>query len=759
MAEVHVFGIRHHGPGSARSLLHALHQLEPDAILIEGPPDADEIVPLAAQAGMQPPVALLVYAVDEPQQAAFFPFAVFSPEWQALQFGLARGIPVRFMDLPQTYQITLRQEEKEALDALKAQAPPEVTEILPAGESPDSPYVPRLRDDPLGALAQAAGFADGERWWEQMVEQRQDSQDLFAAVLEAMSTLRETDEQPEPPFNLQREAYMRETIRTAQRDGFERIAVVCGAWHAPVLADMPPTKGDKALLKGLKKTKVTATWIPWTHSRLLLVSGYGAGVWSPGWYQHLWETRHDVTTGWLTKVARLLRDEELDASPAQVIDAVRLTDTLTALRGRPVAGLDELNEAALAVFCFGDDMPMRLIHDQLIVGEAMGAVPDETPMVPLQRDLQREQKRLRMKEEATVSTLNLDLRKPMHLERSHLLNRLSLLGVPWGTRQNVSGKGGTFHEVWQVQWQPELTIRLIEKSGWGNTLADAASAYACHVADQAPDLPVLTELVHHVLLADLPTAVNHVVRHLQEKAALTNEVNLLMASLPALVDVMLYGNVRQTDASMVGTVVDGIVVRTCINLPGACSALADDAAQEIFGLMMRFNSALRQLDQADHLQQWVSVLRKLIDQRTAHGLVRGRSCRILLDTHEINMDEAVRQMRLAASTVEEPAQAAAWIMGFLHGSGVILLHDELLLGVIDEWVAALSDDDFMALLPLLRRTFATFSSPERKQIGQLVKRGLGAARPAEPEALPLDYERADAVLPVLAELLGLEYHA
>ncbi|HML20882.1 MAG TPA: DUF5682 family protein [Aggregatilinea sp.] len=735
MADVHVFGIRHHGPGSARSLLNALERLEPDAILIEGPPDADDILPLAAYAGMRPPVALLVYAVDDPKQAAFFPFAVFSPEWQALRYGLARGVPVRFMDLPQAYQIMLRWAEDGP------------------GEPADAPP---LRDDPLGALAEAAGFQDGERWWEQMVEQRHDSRDVFDAVLEIMTTLRESPQQPETPLTLLREAHMRESIRAASRSGAERIAVVCGAWHAPALATLPPAKEDKALLTKLKKTKVAATWVPWTHGRLLLASGYGAGVWSPGWYQHLWETQDDVVTGWLVEVAHLLRSEQLDASPAQVIDAVRLTETLAALRGRPAAGLDELNEAALAVFCFGSDLPMRLIHDRLIVGEAMGDVPDENPMVPLQRDLQQEQKRLRMAVESGASLLDLDLRKPLHMDRSHLLNRLRLLGVPWGVKQDVTGKGGTFHEVWQVQWQPELTIALVEQSGWGNTVVDAAAAYTRHEADHAHDLPALTRLVHDVLLADLPDAVAHVVRRLQEKAALTSEVNLLMASLPALADVLMYGSVRKTDAGMVGAVVDGIVTRTCINLPGASSALDDDAADELFGLTIRFNSAIRLLDNPAHWQTWIGVLNKLVDQRGAHGLMRGRSCRILLDADELTMAEAMRQMRLAVSTVEDPAQAAAWITGFLYGSGVILLHDATLLGVLDDWIASLADEDFVALLPLLRRTFSTFSEPERKQIGRLVKRGPSAT-PAEADAVTIDQERADAILPILAELLGLEY--
>ena len=47
---------------------------------------------------------------------------------------------------------------------------------------------------------------------------------------------------------------MRETLRATLAQGYPRVAVVCGAWHAPVLADPNfQKKEDKALLKGLKK--------------------------------------------------------------------------------------------------------------------------------------------------------------------------------------------------------------------------------------------------------------------------------------------------------------------------------------------------------------------------------------------------------------------------------------------------------------------------------------------------------------------------
>src|SRR5712692_8304294 len=134
-----IFGIRHHGPGSARSLRGALEALQPDAILVEGPPDAAEVLPLLAHPAMQPPVALLIYAPEKPEHAVYYPFALFSPEWQAIHYGLTHGIPVRFMDLPQAHQLAMRADELHR-----------PTEAAPQLPTPNSQLLTR---DPLGWLA------------------------------------------------------------------------------------------------------------------------------------------------------------------------------------------------------------------------------------------------------------------------------------------------------------------------------------------------------------------------------------------------------------------------------------------------------------------------------------------------------------------------------------------------------------------------------------------------------------------------------
>ncbi|NTV65867.1 MAG: hypothetical protein HGA65_20350, partial [Oscillochloris sp.] len=461
VAAHHIFGIRHHGPGSARSLRRALEALAPDAILVEGPPDAEPVLPLLAHPAMHPPVALLVYVADRPRDAVFYPFATFSPEWQAINYGLTQNIPLRLIDLPQWHQ--LAQEEDQADDEQPEDTGTEnsATDLNPHPAS----FFPHPSQDPLGWLAQAAGFSDGERWWEQMVEQRRDSAGLFAAILEAMAALRA--ESPPPELReARREAWMRQTIRTTLASGAQRVAVVCGAWHGPALVDLGDKKGDAALLKSMPKVKTQATWAPWTYGRLASASGYGAGIESPGWYDHLWTHEEQVTVRWMARVARLLRSQDLDGSSAHAIEAVRLAEGLAALRGHPLPGLPELSEACRAVFCFGGDAPMQLIHDQLIVGERLGAVPDEAPSVPLQQDLQREQRRLKLPPEANWRDLDLDLRKPFDLERSQLLRRLSLIGVGWG-QLHGSGGTGTFRENWRIQWQPELAVTLIEAAIWG----------------------------------------------------------------------------------------------------------------------------------------------------------------------------------------------------------------------------------------------------------------------------------------------------
>jgi Family of unknown function (DUF5682) len=731
VSAVSIFGVRHHGPGSARAVSAALGQVRPDLVLIEGAPELTAVAHLAASADMIPPVAGLVYAPNAPQHATFYPMAVFSPEWVALRWALDAGVDVRFADLPAATRLTA-----------EAATPPTTATA-----------------DPVASLAAAAGFDDPERWWEDAIEHRYHGAEAFDAIRDAMAALRgdEAFASWGGGDNDRREAAMRQAVRTARREGRERVAFICGAWHAPALHPdaFPTATHDAALLRGLARIKVAATWVPWTNRRLAFASGYGAGVTSPGWYHHLYAAPGDVTVRWLTRCAALLRDEQLDAPPSGVIDAVRLADALAALRGRPLAGLAELTEATQAVLCGGAAEPLRLVGERLLVGDAVGAVPDDTPMVPLARDLERLQRRLRLKRTAGEQVITLDLRKPTHLERSHLLHRLRLLGVGWGTQIDPGRTRGTFKEAWSLTWEPELSVALIDASSAGTTIAAAAAAtVAARVADA--DIAALTDVVEEALLADLPAALDAAMAALAERSARQHDTQRLMAAVEPLARVSRYGNVRGVDTDAITAVLRGVATRVAIGLGAACSSLDDDAAAQMRGRIDGVQRGLALIDDGELRGAWLDAVAGVADQHGVHGHIVGRAVRLLLDARRIASDEAGRRLSRALSGGAAAAAGASWLDGFLSGDATLLLHDRALLAVVDGWVSRVATTPFDDLLPVLRRTFAAFSAAERRMIGDRVRRldGSGTIMTPEDPAEHIDPDRARRVVPVLRAILG-----
>ncbi|MEU3030598.1 DUF5682 family protein [Streptomyces incarnatus] len=778
-----LLGVRHHGPGSARAVRAALDAARPAGVLIEGPPEADALIPLAADPELRPPVALLAHAVDEPGRSAFWPFAAFSPEWVALRWALEHGVPARFIDLPAAHTL-----------AWDTELPPAKGEEGQAGEEE------QVRVDPLAALAEAAGYDDPERWWEDVVEHRgpgeQDPFAPFEALAEAMGALRERYGAGGRPRDLVREAQMRLHLRAARKEFGDAVAVVCGAWHVPALRERTTVAADRALLKGLPKVKADLTWVPWTHRRLARSSGYGAGVDSPGWYGHLFHAPDRPVERWLTKVAGLLREEDRIVSSAHVIEAVRLADTLAAVRGRPLPGLGETTDAVRAVMCDGSDVPLALVHDRLVVGDVLGEVPESAPAVPLQRDLVRRQRSLRLKPEALERELELDLRGDTDAGRSRLLHRLRLLGIGWGEPGPSRGSTGTFRETWRLRWEPELSVRVAEAGVWGTTVAAAARARAEADAAAAGTLADVTALAERCLLAGLPDALPAVMRALADRAALDTDVGHLAQALPALVRSLRYGDVRGTDTHALSEVAAALAERTFIGLPPACTALDSEAAEQMRGHVDAVHTAVGLLGEtaaagasadtgtattgsgegaapvtgdADRgpglgglRRRWRGVLRGLAGREGVAGVVRGRAARLLLDEGELGGGEAARLMGVALSRGTPPVEAAAWIEGFVGGgSGMLLVHDERLLGLVDTWLTGVPAEAFTDVLPLLRRTFAAYDPGVRRTLGELVRRGPGerggpvARRLTAPGfGAEADAGRADAVLPVLRLLLG-----
>ena len=66
-----------------------------------------------------------------------------------------------------------------------------------------------------------------------------------------------------------------------------------------------------------------------------------------------------------------------------------------------------------------------------------------------------------------------------------------------------------------------------------------------------------------------------------------------------------FGDVRKTDTATIARVVAGLVARICVNLPGACGSLDDDAASAMFDRILAVDGAIGLLQDDAHRADWI----------------------------------------------------------------------------------------------------------------------------------------------------------
>jgi len=783
----YILGVRHHGPGSARRVRERLEALRPDLILVEGPPEAEELLEQVAREGMKPPVALLAYEPTNPQNAVFYPFAAFSPEWQAMLYAATQGTELHFFDLPLIYRLAQTEvKAEETSEASPSEAPTdEATEELstPPTEQTESstsatdeespvevsavlpPDEEELEDafispDPFDVLAEIDGLSDGEAWWNLRIESSPDGAEVFEAVSEAMTALREAFPERTSEHDLVREAWMRKQIREAERAGDRVIVVICGAWHAPALEARAKIKikEDNERLKGLPKTKITCTWIPWTYDRLSLYSGYGAGITSPGWYDYLWYHPEDDGTLWVSRMAKHLRRKNMDTSVAHVIETVRLAHATATLKEYPRALLEDYNQAAITVMGFGDPILLDLIKEELVIGNRLGSVPDDVPKVPLLVDIERQQKRLRLPFTSEIKTVTLDLRKPLDLEKSIFIHRLDLLGIGWGTERGVSGKG-TFKEQWELYHKPEQIISIIERAVWGNTLQQATEAYMSHQAMEAQSIRRLAELLDEAIPADLPGLVTMMTKRLDELSASAVDVGEMLDTIPKLIRILRYGSVRALDFSHLEGILRVMVARSVAGGLQACSGIDETAADDLYNSLREVDQALMTLADEELRELWLAFLEELRTSSQVHPLLAGMATLLLNQADRLSSEQIAHSLSYHSSVGMKPLDMAYWLEGFLRSSSTLLLLEDRLWELVNDWICGITAENFHELLPVLRRTFSEYSPAERRNLGEKARHYDGKRSSTQSVGMstePLDHAEAARVLPLLHLFLGLD---
>ena len=264
-------------------------------------------------------------------------------------------------------------------------------------------------------------------------------------------------------------------------------------------------------------------------------------------------------------------------SSAHVIEAVRLAETLASLRGRPLAGLTEVTDATRAVLCDGDERALGFVTEQLVVGQALGAVDPEVPTVPLEADLITTCRTLRVRREPESAAADLDLRRPIDRARSGCSTGCGCSELDWirPARQRDPGSGHVPRDLGSRAGDRSTRWQLVEARSGGPRSRRRPPPRIDRSANATALCSELTRAVERCLLAELPDALDRLLATLAERAALGRRRRAPDGRPAAAGPSPALRRRTQTDTSALRKVAETLVVRICAGLPRAVGGLDD----------------------------------------------------------------------------------------------------------------------------------------------------------------------------------------
>lgn len=710
MSKIQFYGIRHHGPGSALRLRSALEDWEPDLILIELPADGQNLLDAFDPSDMQPPVAILFYDPQKFTNAAYFPFAPFSPEWEALLYGYYHLVPCKAIDIP-------------------------MSTYLPTEDN-----IEKGTRNPFEILASYSGFEDVEQWWDHFLENNQSSENLFNSIESLMNALR--DHWPISRENQWREDYMRREIQKYSHHGYERIAVVCGAFHLPALREY--SKAHKTQVPKTKSGKSEAIWIPWSYERLTQANAYGAGVHHPTWYEALHSHGRDAGQKWMARAISLLRDKGQNTSSAHSVEALKLAEALRKIRKKNRIGIPELEEALTAVVFDGQPDWVKIYGPDLFIGKTTGHIRDEMLLIPIQQDFRLRIKKARLTrilENRSPIQRTLDLRKDLHRSHSRFFYQTRILHIPLAHLDDPNQNAlGTFRESWELEWDPIAEWTIVQAGTYGTTIESAARSRILKSVQDAEEMNILVEALKDSFLCGFEDVFESIQHQMIRIYAVSDSVVSLLQSLEMLLHVDQFGHIRWEKTPKLGPLIERIAERSVQMLPAVILQLDEEMDQAIRRTLKQvlytlLNPAYRSI-RAIFSDSWIQILTQTNRTDFYHGLALKQA----MDQNLIDHHDAEQQMNQHFSD-PDPLRILDWLEGLLSGHILWIAYDDHFLRLINRWIGGMDQATFRHHLPVLRKIFTQGGETERRKLMGHIRYPHTGELSADSEHIPAEVEK------------------
>ncbi|HZN36349.1 MAG TPA: DUF5682 family protein [Pirellulaceae bacterium] len=739
------FGVRHHSHTVARHLASAMQSRRPKLVFIEGPHEANDLIPFVVDARTEPPVAIyssyrdddnvlglsgvLSPAKEIPARfAAWYPLTAYSPEYVAMKTAAALGADVVFIDLPHYARIKPDDDD--------AKRPPPATD-----------------DDALitasgfyQQLAAAAGFKTWDEAWDTLFENPHAADhEVFRREMATFCCAVRLTSNPATEAaqgTLERERHFAKVIRETLADRKlkpEQAMVVCGGFH--LFLD----RNDAAPPPSLPAGTVYTTVVPYSYFRVSEMAGYGAGNRAPQYYQTCFDLvaagrQHDIALEHAIAVLRQMRKEGEPLSTADAIAITHHAGLLASLRGRSHTTLDDIDDALVTCCCKGDPgdegLKLRAAMDAAGIGNRIGKVTPKLGRLPIVSDFHAQLADLDLgqvlgKEKRLA--VRLDKREPLAARRSAFFHRLAFLEIPFAALSSTGGdfSGTIFREDWQLKWDPKTEPALIEQNLYGDSVeAAAVNRLREAIAAAGANAGTTCERLLRAVNMDLPDLV-------QIAEAAAGQAFDGDPAFPSLAAALKHLAMLDRYASFRGTrreTIEGLLVRcydrACFALPNS-AAVPDEEQPDVVDGLVCVADILQRAQPEQYDRALFSAATRRAAEESPVPFLRGAFLGLLCEIRELPAESLAAEVAgLAGAAPDLMVTAGDLLDGMLAVSRTsIMLGADALVGAVDDLLKAAAWEPFLVMLPRLRAAFERLAKSHRDSLAACVARryGLGSA--------------------------------
>jgi Family of unknown function (DUF5682) len=773
------FPVRHHSPACAQLVRELAHRIKPAAILIEGPSDFN---PQIAELNLPHELPIAIYSFanlgEGTRRGAFYPYCIYSPEWQALQVAQELGIPAQFIDLPWA-------------------------DIAAAAVSSHRYADTELRQSRyVSQLCETLGIEGLDNLWDQLFEidphlsletylERCHQFCFHCRVLDGCGS----------DSDRQREAFMAEQIQQAMSRHAGPILVVTGGFHSyplfakvlsyPFEESLPAPENVQQLLQqagiqipapelpslvNAERGGIALT--PFTYDRLDRLTGYDAGMPSPGFYHQVWCDRTKVPESFppqpnypiyrrlLAQVAVDLRQRKQQISSADLIAVETTAQGLATLRGHREVWRQDIVDGIIAAL-IKDELTPHTSHPFLAAvyegfrGNARGRLAAGTSVPPLVADIKQQLQTHDLLPQNYAQAIKINFHDVNALRRSQVLHQLRVLdiagydrinGTDFATRLDLA----YLWEEWAICWSPAYEGSCIEAAIYGSTLAEAAEnrvlALAAKVERQAETAALL-------LLDTALMGLRHLTQPLTQRLLSLirsdSDFFTVTSALGHLLYLYRYDEVLGTSGSEeVGHLLQEVFNRGLWLLESLGQVQGNDQAllQGVKILLETFERSGKSLN----LNQTalVDVLGRVSTDSLQNPLLRGAVMGALWGLGETPTAQVLTNLPLMGN----PDRLGDFLTGLFCLAREVVQREPDLLQQLDQLLSGFDEDMFLVALPALRLAFTYFTPREKHAIARTLVQTWDTPESSSPlpqqlDVAPEEVARAKALEASLLEAL------